>query len=80
MSVLKFYTLWNKDSKILRNSCEELKEPSLLLQGRRVRSWVTIKVTIAGAGEMAQQLRALAALPEVLSSVPSDHMVAHNHL
>jgi hypothetical protein len=30
-----------------------------------------------GAGEMAQQLRALAALPEVLSSNPSNHMVAH---
>jgi len=26
-----------------------------------------------GAGEMAQQLRALAALPEVLSSIPSTH-------
>ena len=29
---------------------------------------------------MAQQLRALADLPEVLSSIPSNHMVAHNHL
>jgi hypothetical protein len=26
------------------------------------------------------RLRALTALPEVLSSVPSNHMVAHNHL
>jgi hypothetical protein len=33
-----------------------------------------------GAGEMAQWLRALAALPEVLSSIPSNHTVAHNHL
>jgi hypothetical protein len=33
-----------------------------------------------GAGEMAPQLRALAVLPEVLSSIPSNHMVAHNHL
>jgi hypothetical protein len=33
-----------------------------------------------GAGEMAQQLRALTALPKVLSSNPSNHMVAHNHL
>jgi hypothetical protein len=33
------------------------------------------------AGEkMTQQLRALTALPEVLSSNPSNHMVAHNHL
>jgi hypothetical protein len=29
---------------------------------------------------MAQRLRALSALPEVLSSSPSNHMVAHNHL
>jgi hypothetical protein len=31
------------------------------------------------AGEMAQQLRALTALLKVLSSNPSNHMVAHNH-
>jgi hypothetical protein len=29
---------------------------------------------------MAQWLRALTTLLEVLSSVPSHHMVAHNHL
>jgi hypothetical protein len=29
---------------------------------------------------MAQQLRALAALPEVMSSISSNHMVVHNHL
>ena len=33
-----------------------------------------------GAGEMAQCLRTLTALPKVLSSNPSKHMVAHNHL
>lgn len=33
-----------------------------------------------GAGEMVQGLRALAALPQALSSIPSKHMVAHNHL
>jgi hypothetical protein len=32
------------------------------------------------AGELAQWLRALSALPEVLSSIPSKHMVVHNHL
>jgi hypothetical protein len=31
------------------------------------------------AGEMAQWVRALTALPKVLSSNPSNHMVAHNH-
>jgi hypothetical protein len=29
---------------------------------------------------MAQQLRALTALPEVLSSIPSNHIVAYSHL
>jgi hypothetical protein len=29
---------------------------------------------------MAQRLRALTALAKVLSSSPSNHMVAHNHL
>jgi len=33
-----------------------------------------------GAGEMPQQLRALTTLPEVLSSIPSNHVVAPNHL
>jgi hypothetical protein len=32
-----------------------------------------------GAGEMAQWLRALTALPKFPSSNPSNHMVAHNH-
>jgi hypothetical protein len=31
-------------------------------------------------GEMAQWLKALTVLPEVLSSIPSNHMAAHNHL
>jgi hypothetical protein len=33
-----------------------------------------------GAEEMAQWLRAPTALPEVMSSIPSNHMVAHNYL
>jgi hypothetical protein len=33
-----------------------------------------------GTGEMAQRLRALTGHPEVLSSIPNNHMVAHNHL
>jgi hypothetical protein len=33
-----------------------------------------------GAGEMAQQVRALTALPKFLSSILSNHMMAHNHL
>jgi hypothetical protein len=37
------------------------------------------KNKINRAGEMAQQLRALTALLKILSSNPSNHMVAHNH-
>jgi hypothetical protein len=36
-------------------------------------------ISILGAGEMALQLKALIALPKVLSSNPNNHMVAHNH-
>jgi hypothetical protein len=32
------------------------------------------------SGEMVQWLRALTALPQVPSSIPTNHMVAHNHL
>ena len=38
-----------------------------------------VKSKYPGAGEMAQQSRALSTLPKVLSSNPSNHMVAHNH-
>jgi hypothetical protein len=38
-----------------------------------------LKSLHVGAEEMVQWLRALTALPEVLSSIPSNHMVAHNH-
>jgi hypothetical protein len=39
-----------------------------------------LKIRKRGAGEKAQWLRALTALAEVLSSIPSNPMVAHNHL
>jgi hypothetical protein len=35
------------------------------------------KISCRGAGETAQRLRALTSLPEVLSSIPCNHMVAH---
>jgi hypothetical protein len=43
----------------------------LKLSSKKVWGW---------AGEMAQSLRAPTALPKVLSSNPSNHMVTHNHL
>ncbi|CAO2639433.1 hypothetical protein LEMLEM_LOCUS24919 [Lemmus lemmus] len=48
--------------------------------GAAVIQNVLIKITKTRAGEMAQRLRALTALPEVLSSIPSNHMVAHSYL
>ena len=38
--------------------------------------WKQIKKKALGAGEMAQQLRALAAYPEVLCSVPTQWIVS----
>ena len=36
-----------------------------------------VETNMSGAGEMAQWLKALTALPEVLSPIPSNHMVAY---
>jgi hypothetical protein len=46
--------------------------------GHKLRSSGRTKGAL-GAGKMAQRLRALTALLKVLSSNPSNHMVAHNH-
>jgi hypothetical protein len=48
------------------NPTQEVEAGGLEIQGR--------------AGEMAQGLRALIPFPEVLSSIPSNHLVAYNHL
>ncbi len=45
-----------------------------------IKDKLKVKGACRGAGEMAQRLRALPALPKVLSSIPSNDMVAHNHL
>jgi hypothetical protein len=37
-------------------------------------------MNILEEGEMAQWLRDLTALPEIQSSIPSNHMVAHKYL
>jgi hypothetical protein len=55
---------------------------SLGQKEKRSKGLVSVFIIIeeSWAGEMAQWLRALTVLPEVLSSIPSNHMVAHNHL
>jgi hypothetical protein len=40
----------------------------------------SFKNVIQGTRVMAQELRALIALPDILSSIPSNLIVAHNHL
>ena len=55
-----------------RNSILEKKQ-----QGKKEKKKKNLNVE---AGEMAQWLRALSALPEVLISIPSNHMVAHTHM
>ena len=52
----------------------ELNSMVMLLQNEQFHFY--IKVQNLGAGKMAQQLRALAVLPEVISSIPSNHMVS----
>jgi hypothetical protein len=48
---------------------------------KELRSFqLQFKKLLRGTGEMAQQLRAPTALLKIVSSNPSNHMVAHNHL
>jgi hypothetical protein len=55
----------------------------MLIRKKQIQFVFAIKVLFknkqTGAGEMAQWLRALPAFPEVLSSISSNNMVAHNH-
>jgi hypothetical protein len=54
--------------------------PNKILDNPIIPKGQSCIIVIFRAREMAQQLRALIALLEVLSSIPSNHMVAHNHL
>jgi hypothetical protein len=44
------------------------------------QGYLKIQKEHSGTGEMAQQLRALAAFPEDPGSIPSTYMASHNHL
>jgi hypothetical protein len=57
-----------------------LLEMPLEIEADDTSTYVSIRIWDYGAGEMAQWLRALTLLPEVLSSIPSNYMVTHNHL
>jgi len=50
-------------------------------QGFIIIRWEMVRLkNFIWAEEVAQRVRALTDLPEVLSSIPSNHMVAHSHL
>ena len=57
-----------------------LKEPSLEFFSFFFLMLSSLKERTVGAGETAQWLGVPTAFPEVPSSIPSNHMVAHNHL
>ena len=59
---------------------EELVKVSLGISKDSCIQDVLLRFSNLGAGEMAQRLRTLIVLPEDLSSIPGNHMVAHNHL
>ena len=65
---------------VLTTICNEVWCPLLACRHTHRQNIVYIINKKLGAGEMAQRLRALPILPNVLSSIPSNHMVAHNHL
>jgi hypothetical protein len=56
--------------------CPELSTTGV---GKLITAFIFLRFAYLGAGEMAQWVRALTALPKVRSSNPSNHMVAHNH-
>jgi hypothetical protein len=59
---------------------QDKKAGNLRHEGRRILSSPGLIKISCRAAEIAQQVRALTALPKVMSSNPSNHMVAHNHL
>ena len=58
----------------------EVRQENHEYEARIDCSKTLFKKILLRAREMAQRLRALTALPKVLSSNSSNHMVAHNHL
>jgi DMSO reductase anchor subunit len=67
-------------TRILKLTFPVLIRVSKKRQEYIIKLLLIIKNLLLGAGEMAQRLRALTALPKVPSSIPSNHIVAHNHL
>jgi hypothetical protein len=60
------------------NSC--IFPGKVLPHRRKKQNKTKTKKPDLGVGEMVQRLKTLTVLSEVLSSIPSNHMVVHNHL
>ena len=59
---------------------KEMLDPLELELQMVINPGPSARVTSSRNGEIAQWLRAQSAFPEVLSSIPSNHIVAHSHL
>ena len=73
--------LWRETLEVaLMRECTnmEIMRPRIPVGLRRFSAGSS-SIMVNVAGEMAQWLRALTALLKVLSSIPSNHVVAHNH-
>jgi hypothetical protein len=85
-SMKRTFQNWRELFPSYYHECPEIKltasGPATLLPPHWPASWKKNMHNIKGcgwAGEMAQWVGALTALLKVLSSNPSNHMVAHNH-
>ena len=58
----------------------ELKLSSVALLLPALNLLISEMRVVQAVREMAQWLRVLPTLPKLLSSIPNNHMVAHNHL
>ena len=65
---------------IEENEDAHLKGPVLVFNKIMEENFPNLKKDMTRGREMSQQLRVLTALLDVLSSNPSNHMVALNHL
>jgi hypothetical protein len=70
----------SRDVRLKRCHSKTKNHQGVLKTPEATKRCIPLKTFRGGAAEMAKQLRALTSLPEVLSSIPSNHMVAHNHL
>jgi hypothetical protein len=66
-------------SVTLHPSLVAIQPQCLQLEAKEACYFLHDRIVNNRAREMAQWIRAVSALPKVLSSNPSNHMVAHNH-